>query len=103
MLWNTTLSEPRSATVSSVKTSCAKYDSNESSIDLYVQCSQVLKNIFEELKGEKFETCKVSVEFLGEPAADTSGPTRELLSIFFSASNFFKSNKRNVSKYDIHA
>ena len=96
ILGTTMLSKPRSATVSSVKTSLAeelatvraKYDSNESSIDLYVQRSQVLKNVFEELKGEKFETCKVSVEFVGEPAADTGGPTRELFSIFFQQAIF---------------
>ena len=54
ILGTSMLSEPRSSTVSSVKTSLAeelatvraKYDSNESSIDLYVQCSQALKNVF---------------------------------------------------------
>ena len=58
ILGTTMLRKPRIATVPSVKTSlaeelatvCAKYDSNESSIDLYVQHSQVLKIVFEELK-----------------------------------------------------
>jgi hypothetical protein len=53
------------------------------SVDLYVQRSKVLSNVFEELKGQKFETAKLSVEFVGEPVADTGGPTREMFSIAF--------------------
>lgn len=53
------------------------------SVDLYVQRSKVLSNVFEELKGQMFETAKLSVEFVGEPAADTGGPTREMFSIAF--------------------
>ena len=52
-------------------------------VDLYIQRSRALKNVFEELKDNKLTSSKISVEFVGEPAADTGGPTRELFSIVF--------------------
>ena len=60
----------------------SKYQSSKS-IDFYVQRSRVLKNVFEELRDQNFETSKLSVQFVGEPAADTGGPTREMFSIAF--------------------
>ena len=58
----------------------------ESSINIFVQRRYALKNAMEDLqcsKINKLVTSKVFVEFAGEPAVDTGGPSRELFSIAF--------------------
>lgn len=55
----------------------------EKEILLFVQRRHALKNAFEDLKSCKMATSKMSVEFVGEPAVDTGGPTKELFAIAF--------------------
>ena len=52
-------------------------------INVFVQRQHALKNALEDLKSSKMETSKLCVEFVGESAVDTGGPTRELFSIAF--------------------
>lgn len=56
---------------------------NPGDINFYVQRSRVWKNVVEELKTSELSTCKISVEFIGECAVDTGGPTRELFSLVY--------------------
>ena len=51
----------------------------EKEIQFFVQRRYVLKNAFEDVKTSKMITSKMSVEFVGEPAVDTGGPTKEML------------------------
>lgn len=53
---------------------------NSDFITFFVQRSRVWKNVFEELRNSELSTCKISVEFIGECAADTGGPTRAIFS-----------------------
>lgn len=52
-------------------------------LTFFVQRSRVWKNVLEELKTIELSTCKMSVEFIGESAVDTGGPTRELFSLVY--------------------
>ena len=79
---NTTISSTPTSLAEELAVVALKFESLKC-IEFYVQRSRVLKNIFEELKCQKFETSKLAVEFVGEPAADTGGPTREIFSIAF--------------------
>ena len=79
---NTTISSTPTSLAEELAVVALKFESLKC-IEFYVQRSRVLKNIFEELKCQKFETSKFAVEFVGEPAADTGGPTREMFSIAF--------------------
>ena len=65
------------------KLSVETQPATENSINLFVQRQYALKNAMEDLKSSKIVTSKVSVEFVGEPAVDTGGPTREMFSIAF--------------------
>ena len=65
------------------KLSVETQPATENSINLFVQRQYALKNAMEDLKSSKMVTSKVSVEFVGEPAVDTGGPTREMFSIAF--------------------
>ena len=58
----------------------------EKEIQFFVQRRYVLKNAFEDVKTSKMITSKMSVEFVGEPAVDTGGPTKEMFSIAFCQS-----------------
>jgi hypothetical protein len=58
----------------------------EKEIQFFVQRRHVLKNAFVDVKTSKMMTSKVSVEFIGEPAVDTGGPTKEMFSIAFRQS-----------------
>ena len=58
----------------------------EKEIQFFVQRRHVLKNAFVDVKTSKMITSKVSVEFIGEPAVDTGGPTKEMFSIAFRQS-----------------
>ena len=55
----------------------------EHEINLLVQRHHVLRNALEGVKESKLTTSRVSVEFLGEPAVDTGGPTKEMFSLAF--------------------
>jgi hypothetical protein len=55
----------------------------EKEIQFFVQRRYVFKNAFEDVKTSKMITSKMSVEFVGEPAVDTGGPTKEMFSIAF--------------------
>ena len=50
---------------------------------ILVQQSRVWSNVVQELKYSDLKTYRISVEFIGECAADTGGPTRELFSLLY--------------------
>ena len=50
---------------------------------ILVQRSRVWSNVVQELKYSDLKTYRLSVEFIGECAADTGGPTRELFSLLY--------------------
>ena len=49
----------------------------------FVQRWGVWNNVVQELRRTEINTFKMSVDFIGECAADTGGPTRELLSLVY--------------------
>ena len=49
----------------------------------FVQRWRVWNNVVQELRRTEINTFKMSVDFIGECAADTGGPTRELLSLVY--------------------
>ena len=48
-----------------------------------IQRSKVWNNVVQEVKVSDLSTYKISVEFIGECAADTGGPTREMFSLLY--------------------
>lgn len=60
---------------------CSLADSNQ--LSFYVQRSKVWKQVLNEMQESLVETSQISVEFIGEPAVDTGGPTREMFSLVF--------------------
>ena len=49
-----------------------------------IQRSKIWNNVIQEVKSMEFETYRMSVQFIGECAADTGGPTRELFSLIYN-------------------
>lgn len=52
-------------------------------LSFYVQRSKVWRQVLNEMQDSLVETSRINVEFIGEPAVDTGGPTREMLSLAF--------------------
>ena len=49
-----------------------------------IQRSKVWNNVIQEVKSMEFEMYRMSVQFIGECAADTGGPTHELFSLIYN-------------------
>ena len=60
-----------------------KANNGSDELRLYIQRSRAWSNVLDEVKDYNFVTAKINVEFIGEEAVDTGGPTRELFSLVF--------------------
>ncbi|CAB4014242.1 G2 M phase-specific E3 ubiquitin- ligase, partial [Paramuricea clavata] len=69
-----------------LKQNCVKFSFGTERLNLYAQRSKVWKRALNEIQDNTVKTVQstqMKVEFIGEPAVDTSGPTREMFSIVF--------------------
>lgn len=66
-----------------LKLNASKYSQGSNQLNFYIQRSKVWKQVLSELQESPAETTKINVQFIGEPAADTGGPTREMFSLVF--------------------
>jgi hypothetical protein len=66
-----------------LKQNCVKFSFGTERLNIYVQRSKVWKQVLNEMQDNTVKTTQMKVEFIGEPAVDTGGPTREMFSIVF--------------------